>query len=450
MLPPGPRTPAFWQTFSFVLRPREYSRAVTARYGRTMRFRALDGKGITTSDPALVRQIFATDPSTFEAIPVLTEIFGSQSVLATSGGTHRRQRKLLNPRFHGGHIKSLAATMQEVVRSHLARFERARRTGEVIVMSDLAQELTLDIILETAFGQGGDIDRQEARKVLNRVVDSLAPVTIFSWVLRTRLFPPWKRFLAARAAFDAWIDRLVAARRARGASGTDILGMLLDARYEDGSTMDDAEIRDQMMGLLTAGHETTAVALAWAVYWLIREPKEAAEVRRAVEELGADPSPEAFAKIPRLEAFISETLRIEPIITDVQRICCKPLALGEWTVPAGETVSVNISAILSDPEIFPEPERFRPARFLERTFHTGELMPFGGGSRRCLGAAFAEMELGIAIATIATEWDLALADRAPERSVRRNITMGPERGVRVKVLGARERRPAAGDREARA
>lgn len=146
--------------------------------------------------------------------------------------------------------------------------------------------------------------------------------------------------------------------------------------------------------------------------------------------------------LPYLQAVISETLRIEPVVTDLARICRAPLSLGSWTVPAGELVVVNVSAIHADEALFPEPSRFRPERFLERTFAPGEFMPFGGGARRCLGAAFAESELALGLAAIAGSWELALADQTPERAVRRNITMGPKRGVRVQVVGAREALPS--------
>jgi cytochrome P450 len=199
------------------------------------------------------------------------------------------------------------------------------------------------------------------------------------------------------------------------------------------------EIRDQLFTMLIAGHETTAVSLAWAVYWMLREPASLARLRAELAQNEGAP-PETTLRLPYLSAFVRETLRIEPVVTDVPRICRKPFELGSWTVPAGELVTVNIAALHADPAIYPEPERFRPERFLERKFHAGEFVPFGGGHRRCLGAAFAEAELAVAVSTIARDWDLMLADREPERSVRRNVTMGPARGVRVKV--ARRRAPS--------
>jgi cytochrome P450 len=439
MLPPGPRTPAFWQTLRFGFSPREYSRSVIGRYGLVTRFRGLNGNGIAISDPELARAVFAADPEGFETPAVMPQLFGARSVLAAAGSEHKRQRKLLNPRFHGARIKSFLDTIQRVVRERLDGFRKAALDGQIVVMTDVAQELTLDIIVETIFGESVGLSRPQAREILKELIHSLAPSFVFAEALRSMAYPPWRRFVRRRAEFDTWVDTMIADRRKRQAPGADILGVLLEARYDDGAAMDDAEIRDQLMTLLLAGHETTAVALAWGVYWLLREPDALARLRAELDGLGSAASPDAVMRLPYVQAVVSETLRVEPVVTDVARICRVPLSLGPWTVPAGELAIVNLCAILDNDALFPEPRRFRPERFLERTFGAGEFLPFGGGARRCLGAAFAESELSLALASIAAEWDLGLADERPEPSIRRNITMGPKRGVRVRVLGARAR-----------
>jgi cytochrome P450 len=449
MLPPGPRTPAFWQTLQFVRDPRGYSRRIIAEHGRNVRFLGLNGNGVAVSDPEIARRVFAADPEKFETPPVLAEIFGRASVLATFGAPHKRQRKLLNPRFHGNEVRALASRMEAVASLHSRKLEEKRKSGDVAVVNELAQALTLDVILETVFGASAQLDRAEGRAILVEAIAALSPLIVFSAIFRHALSPPWRRYTRARAAFDTWVDARVDERKrdpkrvSEGGgddNGDDLLGMLMSARYEDGGAMSRDEIRDQVFALLIAGHETTAVAIAWGVYWSLREKEAAEKLRAELDALSPDAGPEALPRVPFLDAFMKETLRIEPIVTDVARICREPLDLGEFTVPKGELCVVNISALMSDESLYPQAHRFRPERFLERKYGPGEFPPFGGGHRRCLGAAFAEMELAIVLATLLRDWELALADDAPEKGVRRNITMGPERGVRVRVKARRSQR----------
>jgi len=428
-----------WQSVRFLSQPGPYAEKLQRQFGDAFRFRTLLGRGIAICDPALARDVFAAPYEAFEPHGVAGSLFGDRAVIATYGAVHRQQRKLLNPHFHGARIKAFYTTMQRVVRRHLDALARAAGTGEVVVVAELAQALTLDVILETVFGADPELDRTRARAVLLGIVHGFSPALLPTSKLHTRLFPPFRRFDDARRTFDRWVDDLVGARRRAPSLGDDVLGVLLGARYEDGGVMTDAEVRDQLATLLLAGHETSAIAVAWGVYWLLREPQVLARLRKEIDALGSDPPADALVRLPYLQAVASESLRIEPIVTDVLRVCRAPFALGPYSLAPGEIAAVMLIVILRDPRIFPEPERFRPERFLERTYSAAEFLPFGGGSRRCLGAAFAEAELAIALGTIASEWDLSLAESRPERAVRRNVTMGPARGVRVKVNARRAR-----------
>jgi cytochrome P450 len=436
MLPPGTWHPAFWQTYRFVTDPLGYSRTTIARYGKTMRARALNGFGIITSDPELIKLVFSADPDTFETLSVLRDLFGPMSVITTAGPTHRRQRKLLNPRFNGARMRELLPMMQAVTDASFEGLARAQATGETVVMLDLAQELTLDVILDAVFGATPGLDRAEGRRILKELVSAIAPSFFGAPFMRARWNPAWRRYQRARATFDAMVDARVKERRTAGSGGPDLLGALVDARYEDGAAMEDAEIRDQLFTLLVAGHETTAVTLAWAVYWLLREPAVLQRLRAEVSAVDRSDL-EGTQKLPYLDAVCREALRIEPVVTDVARVCKRPLALGPYTVPAGELVFVNSCMLMRDEALYPEPLRFRPERFLERNYGPAEYTPFGGGHRRCLGAAFAEAELRVAVSTLARDWELALADDRPEKAIRRNVTMGPERGVPIRVTGKR-------------
>lgn len=438
MLPPGPRTPALWQTIQSISHPRDYMRKVQARYGDVVRFRTLIGDGIAVCDPALAREVFAIPGDRFTQPTVMGNLFGSRAVIATSGATHKKQRKLLNGPFHGPRIKSMLVTMQRVIDRHLAVMGGI---SGAFAMTDISQALTLDVILETvfgaSFGSGQDERAERGRELLRAIIDGFDPMLVTSPRFHRPWVPAWRRHARARAAFDRWVVELLAERRAQPEPGGDLLGLFVLARFDDGAPMSDDEIADHLVTLLLAGHETSATAIAWAVHGLAREPAVLAKLRAELDALGPTPPPEALVKLPYLQAVVSESLRIEPIVTDVLRTCVTPVKVGPWEVPTGEIIAVMLGSILWDPRVFPEPEKFRPERFLERSFHAGEFLPFGGGQRRCLGAAFAEAELALAIAAIAQRWELALAPGKPERTVRKNITMGPKYGVRVRVLGAR-------------
>ena len=272
MLPPGPRTPVLWQTFRFLTQPKAYSRKLSAIYGDAIRFQTLMGKGVAFGSPELAREVFSADPEMFEQVSQIGRLFGPQAVIATAGSVHKRQRKLLNPQFHGARVKAFLRAMQGVVRQHLEALGTAAQNGDVVVMSKLTQALTLDIIVETIFGSTKDLDRVRTRRVLNALMDSITPLLVASPTLHHRLFPPFRNFVRCRAELDTFADDVIASRRARGDLGADILGTLLEARYDDETTMGDTEIRDQLVTLLLAGHETTAIAVAWGIHWLLREP----------------------------------------------------------------------------------------------------------------------------------------------------------------------------------
>lgn len=438
-LPPGPNTPRVWQTYLAVVKPLEYVRGLQAQYGDIFGFRTMAGRGIAVVDPVAAREVFAAPPENFTVPFIAPSVFGPEAVIATAGATHKRQRKLLNPHFHGARIKALLETMSAVVYRHVAAVPR----GDVVVLTDLTRAIALDIILEAIFGDADEADHVRGRAILSEMVQAFSPSFLPSKRLHTRLFPPWRRYTDARAAFDVWVDAVIAERRRTKKLGDDLLGLFLVTKYEDGSPMGDSEIRDQLVTLLLAGHETSATAIAWALYYLLKDRPTLEKLRA---EIGTNRSPEALVKNAYLGAVGSEALRIEPIVSDVMRVCARPFQFREWQLEKGETLAVMLTGILRHPKIYPEPDRFRPERFLERSYSATEFLPFGGGSRRCLGAAFAESEMAIAIGTIASEWELELADAQPERAVRHNITMGPARGVRVRFGRPTSASPSASTR----
>ncbi len=440
MLPPGPRTPALYQAYRFIFHPEAHARDMQSRYGDIVRFHSAVGKGVAVMDPASVREVFGAPANTFEALPMVDPLFGPEAVITVSGEHHRRLRKLLNPRFHGAQVKGFLSVMQRVVREHVARLGQAQASGDVVVATDFAQAIALDVIVETVFGENEGLDRPAAREVLRDMVHAFHPSILAGGIFQKPWFPPWRRLLRAREDFDSWANEQIRSRRARGdeALGTDVLGVMLAARYDDGSAMSESELRDQLITLLLAGHETSATALAWCIYYLARTPEVLAKLRSELDALGPEPAAEALVRLSYLDAVVSETLRIEPIVTDVLRVCREPFTIAnKWTVPKGEVVAVMLAAIMKDARVFAEPDQFRPERFLEKKFGIAEFLPFGGGARRCLGAAFAEAELALAVAEVTQNWEIQLESAEPERATRKNVTMGPARGVRIRVLSKR-------------
>jgi cytochrome P450 len=402
------------------------------RFGDVFRVRSISLKGAGVMSADLAKEIFAKDPD--KAFDVfagpLRHVFGPKSLFTTAGATHRKARKLLNPRFHGQRMKSFSQTMQDVARAQFAKL----RPGDRVKMSDVGQAISLDVIIETVFGSGG-IDRDATRALLASLLDGFPAIAIFAERLQSPLFPPWRRYLEKREGFDRFVRETVAKRRA-GEPGEDILGLLVSARYEDGGALDDIEIRDHLFALLMAGHETTAIAIAWATYFLLREDRAREKLLAELDAI--DPlTPDALVKAPYLGAFCDETLRNKPIVLDVVRPVAEATRIGPYEIPKGEAIIIFLAAIMSDPKSFPNPEKFEPERFLEKNHPASAFLPFGGGHRRCLGAAFAEQEMRIVLGTLARELDLELVSRAPEHAVRRNVTMGPSRGVPVIVRGKR-------------
>ena len=430
-LPPGPRwmIPA---TFELIRDPVATLHALRARYGDLVTFPSPNGRIVLAMTPALAKPILTAPADLYApwAVQTLPGLIGPRSLLVTEGEIHKKDRKLLTPPFHGARMRAYGEAMRELARR---RLEAALLPGATVRMQDVTTEITVDVILRTVFGVGEGPALDEGRRMMAELVKGIAPVLFFSRATHSRLFPPYQRFLRVRDRFNAWLGERIAEARARGEAGEDVLAMMLAARYDDGSAMSDADVASQLITLLFAGHETTAIALAWAVHWLARHP---AALSRLREELASAEGVEATAKLPFLGAVCDETLRLSSIVTENVRMLKAPLELGGYTIPAGVGVGVAMAVIHSDPGLYPDPHAFRPERFLERRYGAFEHLPFGGGHRRCIGAAFAEYELRIALAVIVSGWDLELV-HPDERPKRRNIVLGPAHGVPVRVLARR-------------
>jgi cytochrome P450 len=437
-LPPGPRG-SLWNTLRYLRDPYAFFAVETRIHGDPMTLRTMAGPLVVTGDPELARAIFSADPGAVEPFSVgtLGPFLGERSLIMTGGERHKRDRKLLTPPFHGARMRAYGRMIVDATRAET----RAWHPGKTGPVQSTTAAISLDVIVRAVFGIEDPAARDRWSDAIRRDVGAISPSIIFVGALRREFFGigPWARFRRTRARLDALIMSEIASRRAAhatGATGEDILSLMMAARYDDGSAMSDAELRDQLLTLLAAGHETTATALAWALYWIHRDPGLLRDLRAEIRTLGGKPEPDALAALELLDATCAETLRLHPIIPDVARRLRAPMTLGRWTIPAGVGVAVVTSLLHADPKLYPRPEVFDPRRFIGTKPSPFAYTPFGGGSRRCLGAAFALYEMKLVLATLLADWDLELVDHDVKPG-RQNVTIGPKGGVRMRVLSAR-------------
>ena len=412
--------------------PLRFYREQLARHGDPFVASSLNGKIVVTASQEGARQLLTAPPETFGifAPEAAASLLGATSLLLQHGAPHRRKRKLLMPAFHGDRMRSYGEAIAQATRRH---FVCGLEAGQEFVAQERAVALSLEVIVRVVFGVTDDDEVAEVSGAIERLLAAFKPIFLFSPATQIAPFGlgPWAKVERLRGELDRLLyDRIARARSQEG--GEDILGMLIQATDEDGEAMGDEELRDELLTLLTAGHETTALALSWALYHLHRDPTCAQRLRQEL----ADHDDVALAEIPRLpwmKAVVQETLRLHPVLPDFLRYLERPMVLLGHEIPAGHSVAIATTVMHHDPEIYEDPMRFRPARFLDSSPPKWAYFPFGGGHRRCIGAAFASFEMSIALAEILRHMELELMEDAPVPSVRRNITMGPETGVRMRV-----------------
>jgi cytochrome P450 family 110 len=448
-LPPGPKRFSAVDFIRSVYSPVEVMREMAAMYGDTIRFKTHLAVQTLTGDPEVIRIIYTADPDQFDVFgaKVAEPVFGTTSLVVASGERHRRDRKLLSPPFNGSAMRAYGATIAAITAEAAASWA----PGRTFAMQEVTQEIALDVIVRVVFGMRGEERIQRTREAVLKLIDSINPVILLFPVFRREFggVGPWARHRRAVEALAALLIDEIRTRRSVGDTSDDILGLMLRARYDDGSAMSESELTDQLQGLLFAGHETTAVALATTLYWLHREQETLARVMAEIDALGPDPEPDAYASLPYLDAVCMEGLRLNPPVVDVGRMTRRPLEVKGYTIPAGEGVVPSPLLLHDRADLYPEPERFRPSRFLERKFSPFEYIAFGGGSRRCLGAAFAMYEMKVVLGTLLGKYRLRLAGDEPLRIVRRGLTLGPKGGVPM-ALDCRRRKPTAPGRPASA
>jgi cytochrome P450 len=393
------------------------------RYGDVFTVRlAQVGTFVFTTDPELLKAVFTTGPDKLragEANVALEPVLGSRSVLLLDGAEHIRQRRLMLPPFHGERLRAYEQLIAEIAADEIRRWPG----GEPLVLQPRMQAVTLEVILRVVFGMDEGPRLVELRERLKKLLTvSTRPWALVPW-LRRDLGPlsPWAQFLQVRDAVDDAIFAEVARRRDDPTlpERTDIFSMLMQARDEDGQPLTDRELRDELITLLVAGHETTATGLAWAFERMVRHPG-------GLDRLAGDDARE-YA-----DAVVHETLRLRPPIPIVaRRVVNEPFQLGEHEIPVGTMVAPCIYLVHRRADLYPDPYAFRPERFLERPPETYSWLPFGGGMRRCIGASFAVLEMSTILRTVARELRLEPSGGGPELISRRAIVFAPSRGGEV-------------------
>ncbi|HTZ86177.1 MAG TPA: cytochrome P450 [Solirubrobacteraceae bacterium] len=436
-VPAGPRVHPFLQTLAWAVAPTWVMDRCAARFGEmfTITFWPSGMQLVLISAPEDVKRIFTAPPelapSSAGNSPV-RGVMGEHSVITLTGPEHMRQRKLLLPPFHGERMREYEQTIVQATREDLAGWP----LGEPMHLQDRTRAITLEVILRAVFGV--EAERMDPlRQAISGLLAPMNPLRLLPIALRMpKLDRPPGAIGRALDRLDAVIYDELARRRTQAdlAERTDILSLLMQARDEQGEAMTDPELRDELVTLLLAGHETTATSVAWAIERLVRHPQKLA---RLVEEI------DAGEREDYMTAVVNETLRVRPVVPIVARMLTAEMELGGRRLPAGTRVMPSIYLTNRNPRVYDEPLEFRPERFLDASPDTFSWIPFGGGIRRCIGASFAQLEMRLMLRTMLSELEpglpparLGLAGRAGlagrgEWNRRRAITLVPARGARV-------------------
>ncbi|NET35851.1 MAG: cytochrome P450 [Cyanothece sp. SIO1E1] len=445
-LPDGPKNRNFLRTLNWIVHPTEVLEARLQKYGDT--FRVAGRKppyGIYFSSPEALQAIFTADSdqlSSAEGNRILLPILGDHSLIVMEGEYHQRQRRLLMPPFHGDRMRAYG----ELICSITEQVMNQWRPRTPFAVRATMQEISLRVIIKAVFGVHAEAQYQQLQHLLGSMLDAvsspLSSFLLFFPVLQRDLgaWSPWGYFLKQRQQIDHFLYREITERRAAADSTReDILSLLLSARDEAGQLMTDAELRDELLTLLFAGHETTASALAWALYWVDALPAVRDRLLAELDSLEPGAVPTEIAQLPYLTSVCQETLRIYPIALNAfPRIVKKPMELMGYSLDPGTFLIPSIYLAHRREQVYPNPHQFRPERFLERQFSPYEYLPFGGGNRRCIGLAFAQFEMKLVLATILSRWQIARVGKGSVKPARRGLTVAPPASLQMMITENRQ------------
>jgi cytochrome P450 family 110 len=441
---PTINTPGAIQLWQWISNPLKYLDNYDRRCGDICQINMSGSlnKAVFISNPLTIQQVLTNDTKQFSAPGSINQILqpflGDRGVILLDGAEHRQRRQLLMPQFHGDKIRVYTDLICTIARDIIKQWQ----VGEQINIRAQMQSISLGVILQTVFGlyQGEryDLIREGLIKVGSLIDSPLNASFLLIPALQKDLgaWSPWGRFLRDRAALDRLLYQEIADRRHNyDSERSDILTLLIGAKDADGNGMSDVELHDELMTLLFAGHETTATAIAWAIYWINYLPEVKEKLLAEIATVGIERDPVAIGKLPYLNAVCSETLRIYPVgLLTFPRIVREPVSLQGYDLEPGTIISGCIYLTHHRKDLYPEPHLFKPERFLERQFSPYEYLPFGGGSRRCIGMALAQLEMKLVLVEILTHCQLELTGKLPAVPARRGVTLGPKGGLEAKVV----------------
>lgn len=442
----GPQSPSLIQLINWIFRPLDFLEECASQYGDIFNLNLMGLPSFTVvSNPQGIQEILSVDAQKFDVgrtNDLARSLLGDNSLVLLDGERHRRQRKLMMPPFHGEKVKSYADTIGQITAKVADRWQK----NQTFVAQKAMQDITLEVILHVVFGLSEGDRYQKIKPSLIELLDLTgsplkASVIFLPWLQQDwGEWSPWGKVERRKREIYELLQAEIDQRRAEPELlGDDVLSLMMSARDEEGEGLRDIELKDQMMTLLVAGHETTATALSWALYWIHQQPEVKHKLLAELDSFDDRADPLAISRLPYLTAVCNETLRIYPVaFIAFLRVAKSTIeVMGHQFVP--ETmVAPTIYLTHHREDLYPEAKQFKPERFLERQYSPYEFLPFGGGNRRCIGHALALLEMKLVLAKILSEWDLALASNRPVIPKRRGATVAPHNGVPMVVKGKRE------------
>lgn len=440
-LPPRPKTSHFLQLIQWTANPLKVLEQSKKAYGDPFSLEFRKGHPfVFLSDPDSIQEILSHDRANFDSGRgnyILLPIVGENSILLLDGTEHSRQRRLILPSFHGEKIRRYGEIMAEVTQKVTQKWEKKKPFS---IRSSM-QEITLEVIMEAVFGISNSERHRQLKTRLTKTLEltggSVLRSSLLFFPALQKDFPgsPWRNFIQRQQSIHDLLQSEIDERRTNhNTQGNDILSLLMSARDEAGNPLSDSELRDQLITLLFAGHETTATALAWAFYWIHKFPEVREKLLTELQTVSDVSDIKALNQLSYLDAVCKETLRIYPVaIITFPRITKSSVTIGNYEYPPETILAPCIYLLHHREDIYPNSKQFQPERFLEREFSNYEFMPFGGGIRRCVGDAFAPMEMKIVLATILKQYQLTLAEKQFVKPVRRGVTVAPAGGIKMVI-----------------